>query len=190
MRPLVDAPVSTAVDRTDAELVSRAQRGDYDALELLVRRHKDAVFAVAYRIVGDRDTAEDVAQEALLRACRQIGRFRAEAAFTTWLYSITVNAAREHLRSERRRQARWERQTVLETSPAPADDPVLDDGPLAALLRELPEKHRIALALFYVEELSLQQISQAAGAPVGTVKAWLSRGREQLRRLAEEKGIV
>ncbi len=189
MRPIA-APVTATVDRSDAELVSRAQRGDQSALELLVRRHKDTVLTVAYRIVGQRDAAEDVAQEALLRACRQIGRFRCEAAFTTWLYRITVNAAREHLRAERRRQARWERQAVREATPAPLDAPDLDDGPLAALLSELPEKHRVALALFYVEELSLQEIAQAAGAPVGTVKAWLSRGREQLRRLAEEKGIV
>lgn len=148
------------------------------------------MFTVAYRIVGEREAAEDVAQEALLRACRQIGRFRAEAAFTTWLYRITVNAAREHLRSERRRQARWERQAVREAASASVDDPDSREGPLGALLRELPEKPRVALALFYVEELSLQQIAQAAGAPVGTVKAWLSRGREQLRRLAEEKGIL
>lgn len=189
MKPL-DASVTTAVDRTDAELVSRARRGDQSALELLVRRHKNAVLTVAYRIVGQRDAAEDVAQESLLRACRQLGRFRGEAAFTTWLYRITVNTAREHLRSEKRRVVRWEKQAVREAANAPVGEPDVGDGPLVKLLAELPESQRVAMALFYLKELSLQDIAKLSGAPVGTVKAWLSRGRERLRRLAEEKGIV
>ena len=76
---------------------------------------------------------------------------------------------------------------MLETSPAPADDPVLDDGPLAALLRELPEKHRIALALFYVEELSIRNIAEALSLPVGTVKSRLHYARNNLKEVIERR---
>jgi len=185
----VSTPVTTGANGEGA-LVARARGGDPRAFEVLVRTHKDSVVNVARRIVGDSDAAQDVAQDAFIKAYRELRRFRGRSSFATWMYGITVNEARMHLRSQRRRQARWEKQAALEAHPAGAERPDASAEPLLALLQELPEKHRVALSLFYLQELSLAEIAQAAGAPEGTVKAWLSRGREQLRQLARERGLL
>ncbi|MFQ6130634.1 MAG: RNA polymerase sigma factor [Armatimonadota bacterium] len=182
-----------AADRAtgnEAALVARAQGGDHRAFEALVRRHSSSVLNLARRMVGDAEGAEDVAQEAFLKAYRQLHRFRGEAAFSTWLYSIAVNEGRVYLRSRRRRQARWEKQRDLEGAEVEHAKPDTGLGPLQELLQELPERQRVAMALFYLEELSLDETARAAGAPTGTVKAWLSRGRERLRRLAKERGVL
>lgn len=187
-------PLSAAIvhnPSAELDLVARARGGDASAFEALVRRHQSGVVNLAHRIVGDLDAAHDVAQEALLAAYRQLGSFRGSSSFRTWLYSITVNAARGHLRSSLRRQERQNRWGLLNASqpdsgPGPADP----GGPLVQLMRELPEKQRVALALFYLEELSIEEIARAARAPTGTVKAWLSRGRDRLRELAEERGLA
>ncbi len=180
---------------SEAALVARARSGDHQAFEALVRQHKDGVLNLARRIVAEAEAAQDVAQEAFIKAYQQLPRFRGEATFRTWIYRITVNEARTYLRTERRRQARWEKQRDLQAARPPFDEVVtspagLDEGPVMALLQELPEKQRVALALFYLQELSVDEIARAAGAPTGTVKAWLSRGRERLRQLAQERGLV
>ena len=172
---------------TDAVLVACAKRGDHSAFETLVRRYQNRVLNLARRIVTDADAA--VAQETFIKAYQQLPRFRGKARFSTWLYRIIVNEARAYLRAQRRRQARWAKQAALEVTDPAADAPE-EPGPLVALLQELPEKQRIALALFYVQELSVAEIAQAVGAPTGTVKARLSRGRERLRRLAHERQVL
>ena len=174
----------------EADLVARARQGDPRAFEALVSRHMRGVLNLAYRIVSDRDAAEDVAQESLINAYRQLPRFRGDAGFATWLYRITVNEARMHLRSAKRRQARTEKLGLWESPGAETTEIAEEGGPLTELLQELPEKQRVALALFYLQELSLQEIADAAGAPTGTVKAWLSRGRTRLRELAEERKLL
>ncbi len=174
---------------TEGALVARAKRGDHSAFEALVRRYQDRVVNLARRIVSDPDAAQDVAQETFIKAYQHLPRFRGSAKFSTWLYRIAVNEARGHLRAHRRRQARWEKHGRWEAA-EPLVAPAEQAGPLVRLLVELPEKQRIALALFYLQELSVAEIAQAAGAPAGTVKAWLSRGRERLRRLAGERGLL
>ena len=171
-------------------LVAQARQGDHGAFEALVRRYKDGVLNLTRRIVADRDAAQDVTQEAFIEAYRQLHRFRGKAAFSTWLYRIAVNKARVYLRSQRRRRARWEQQRD-DFASQPAEDETLDDAePLMALMQELPENQRVALALFYLKQLSLEEIAATVGSPVGTAKARLSRGREKLRELAKERGLV
>jgi len=175
---------------SEAALVARAREGDRQAFEGLVRRYKDRVLNLARRIVCDADAAQDVAQETFIKAYQQLHRFRGEAQFSTWLYCIAVNEARGHLRAERRRRARWQRHRLLEVARPAASEAVEQAGVLVELMQELPEKQRIALALFYLQELSVNEIAQAAGAPTGTVKSWLSRGRERLRQLAQDRGLL
>jgi RNA polymerase sigma-70 factor (ECF subfamily) len=174
----------------EAALVARARRGDSGAFETLVRQHKDSVLNLARRMVSDRDAAEDIAQEAFIKAYRELHRFRGESAVATWLYRIAVNEARQYLRGQKRRVARWERQRDLAAAEPPADSQTDDPAPLTELLQELSEDQREALALFYLRELSLEEIARTLGAPVGTVKARLSRGRERLRQLARERGLA
>jgi RNA polymerase sigma-70 factor (ECF subfamily) len=174
----------------EAALVAHAQRGDANAFETLVRQHKDSVLNLARRMVADRDAAEDIAQETFIKAYRQLHRFRGESSFATWLYRITVNEARQYLRAHHRRTARWERQRDLAAAERPADPSEGDTVPLIVLLQELSKDQREALALFYLRELSVEEIARALGAPVGTIKARLSRGRERLRELAKERGLT
>lgn len=175
----------------EAGLADRAKRGDTSAFEALLRQHRTSVLNLARRIVGDPDAAQDVAQETFISAWRQLPRFRGGAAFSTWLYRITVNAARGYLRSHSRRLARDDRYAGLTGAAAPTSDAeAASGGPVIGLLMQLPEKQRVALALFSIQDLSLEEIAGAAGAPVGTVKAWLSRGRARLRELAEEGGLL
>ena len=172
----------------EAALVERAQRGDHTAFEALVRTYQNRVLNLARRIVADADAAQDVAQEAFIKAYRHLPRFHGKAKFATWLYRITVNEARGYLRAQKRRQSRWAKHQALAIQPTAKAGERAE--PLVALLQELPHKQRVALALFYLQELSVAEIAEAAGAPIGTVKAWLSRGRERLRELARERGLM
>ncbi|MBM3473260.1 MAG: sigma-70 family RNA polymerase sigma factor [Armatimonadetes bacterium] len=174
----------------EASLVARTRRGDAGAFEALVRQHKDSVLNLARRMVADCDAAEDIAQEAFIKAYRELHRFRGESAFATWLYRITINEARLYLRGHQRRVARWERQRDLAAAEASAQSPTDDPAPLTELLQELSADQREALALFHLKELSLEEIARTLGAPLGTVKARLSRGRERLRQLARERGLA
>jgi len=179
-----------AITTSEMALVARAKTGDNQAFEALVQQYRNRVLNVAWRIVSDADAAHDVAQETFIKAYQQLPRFRGKSKFGTWLYRIAVNEARGHLRARRRRQARWEKQRALEAAqPVPAEAGE-QAGPIVELLQELPEKQRIALALFYLQELSVAEIAQAVRAPTGTVKAWLSRGRQRLRELAQERGLL
>jgi RNA polymerase sigma-70 factor, ECF subfamily len=187
MMPAPSYPI--AEDRGEHALVARARSGDHQAFECLVQAQKDSVLNVARRIVGDLDAAQDVAQETFIKAYRELRRFGGRSSFATWVYGIAVNEARMYLRSQRRRQARWQKQASWEAQGSQERTDESSEA-IVALLQELPEKHRVAVALFYLEELSLAEIAQAAGAPEGTVKAWLSRGREQLRQLARERGLL
>ena len=171
----------------DAALVVQAKQGDPHAFDELVYRHQEAVMNLARRIVADTDAAQDILQEVIIKAYRSLERFRGEASFATWLYRIAINETRAHLRREKRRAHGHEQLAERLQGTGHAD---VDDGPLMLLLQELPEKHRVTLALFYLQELSLAEIARTMGAPLGTVKAWLSRGRKKLRELALERKLL
>jgi RNA polymerase sigma-70 factor (ECF subfamily) len=184
----------------EAILVERAKAGDDRAFEQLIQRHKDSVLNLATRVVCDPDAAEDVFQEAVVAAYRQLPRFRGECRFSTWLYRITLNEARGYLRKERRRSAALAKldECKPEEEGAPHDihRGALPSGrvegaeEILGLLEGLPEKERSAIALFYLEDLSVQEVARAMGATKGTVKSWLSRGRGRLRLMALERGLI
>jgi len=180
----------SAVSDEDAALVARASGGDPRAFEELMRRHADAMLNLARRVVIDVDAAQDVVQDAFISAYRQLPRFRGDAAFSTWIYRITLNSARVYLRSTQRR-AKWEwTDDEMVALHAQTIDPTDDEGYITELMAHLPEKHRMAVALFYLQDLSLTDIAEIMDAPTGTVKAWLSRGRERLRALARQEGLL
>lgn len=192
-KPGPAAEDTAASDRaTDAAWVARARQGDPVAREALVRAHRDRAVSLAWRLTGDRDAAEDIAQEALVRALSTLSRFRGDAAFATWLFRIVVNEARTHARGACRRQRRWERQRDADQArcveaPDPGDTRA---EPLVDLMQLLPASQREALALFYLRELPVEDIARVQGAQAGTVRARLCRGRERLRDLARERGML
>lgn len=171
---------------TDRELLARHCAGDREAFGELVRRHRDRLWRVAVRTLGDPEDAADAVQDALVSAFRAAGGYRADAAVTTWLHRIVVNAC---LDLARRRAARPT--TPLADSPAltiPAGD---DLGAretateVLAALRELPTEQAAALVLVDIEGYPVAEVADMLDVPTGTVKSRCARGRARLaERLA------
>jgi RNA polymerase sigma-70 factor (ECF subfamily) len=178
----------------DRELVEAAARGSRDAFDELVRRYQGPIVNLARAMTGGGD-ADDLAQDAFVRAWKGIGRFRADSTFRTWLYGVAINVIRTH----RGRQSRLRR---LFTSPGrdsdPDDNPLerasVDDGieePLAMrlaidrALKQLPDDLREAVVLRDVQGLDYREIAAALGVPLGTVESRIFRGRQRLRPLLE-----
>lgn len=178
-----------AKEVADAELVARARDGDTRALDALVRRHTDAAFRVALSYVKEEDTARDVVQDAFLKAFRSLDKFRGDAAFKTWLMTITANEARGVLRKVKR----WKEQPIEHAAPVPDDgvDParaaVLADEAARArsLLERLPEKQRLSVSLRVDEGLSFREIGAVIGSSEGAARVNYFHGIRRLRELME-----
>ena len=159
-------------------LVSHAQRGDEHAFAALVRPHLEMSYRVAYVITGSAAEAEDAAQDALLKAWRALGRFRAGEPFRPWLLRIVANEARNRRRSAGRR-LRLALRAAAE--PVAADD--RDSRALIEALNELPEDAQAVLAYRYLLGLSEQETADVLDVALGTVKSRTSRALERLREL-------
>jgi RNA polymerase sigma-70 factor (ECF subfamily) len=168
------------VARTDADLVSRAQSGRLDAFEELVRRHRLATYRVALRMLGDESDAEDATQDAFVQAWRNLGGFRADAAFSTWMYRIVTNRCLNMLRARRRTEP------LPDDREAPASRPdriaearwQVEDLKLA-ILRLTPEQ-RAPLVLRELQGCTYEEIAEALEISIPAVKSRLHRARLEL----------
>jgi len=178
------------VDASEADelLVRRFQEGSADAFEILVQRHGTRVYNLCLRILGDPDEAADASQDTFLSALRKLSTFRGEAAFTTWLHRVTVNACYDSLRRKRRRPllqiVRDEDDEGRETSlPAPDHaDQVVFSVDVGRALQDVPEEFRVVLVMADVQDLPYDEIARVLEIPVGTVKSRVFRGRAALGR--------
>ena len=179
----------------EALLVERCRRGDTRAFEALVEAHQDRAYALALRIVRTAQDAEEVAQDAFVRAWRSIGEFRGESAFGTWLHRIVVRRALDRAETLRARGARevdsdaedLERQTLPPTHATHGGSQ--EARRLARLMEMLPPVQRAALSLHYYEDRSVTEIATLLEMPEGTVKTHMSRARATLRQAwAREAG--
>ena len=175
---------------SDTRLVELARRGDADAFGLLVRRYQGVAFRVAYLIGGEADDAEDVAQDAFVKAYAALSRFRADAPFRPWLLQIVANEARNRRRSTGRRahlalRAAAEQQLAAsgDAAPSPEAAALADEDRVAlmAALDGLREEERQAIAFRYFLDLSEAEMADALGCARGTVKSRLSRALGHLR---------
>ena len=160
---------------SDEELIRRfvADRST-DAVEVLLRRHQDRVFGLALRILGNRADALDAAQEVLVGVFRKASSFRHQAAFTTWLYRLTVNACTD---LGRRRSRQPQPAELLEVPVADALGQSDDRMVVEAALARLPLDQRTVVALRDLYALSYEEIAEVTATPVGTVKSRIARGR-------------
>ena len=174
------------VKRDDDELVRLAQAGDRSAYSSLVRRHQNEVYTLALRLVGDRELAADVSQEAFVRGWRAIPKFRREARFSTWIYRITVNTAS----SLRSRAARRRTEPLDELLYEPAAEGMSPEraGELSELrprlhaaLRTLPPDTRAVVVMKDVYSWTHPEIAEHLGITVTASKVRLHRGRKRLR---------
>lgn len=184
-------------DATDTELVRQAQAGDLDAFEALVGRHERSIYTLAMRLVQNPHDAEDVTQQTLLSALENLGGFRHEAAFGTWLRRIATHAALKVLRKRRGLNT-----VSLDAATEPGDDDTIPhpdyiadwrEGPeelaqrsethrqIEEALARLDDKHRLVFVLRDVEGLSVRETAEALGLSEANVKVRLLRARLQLR---------
>ena len=178
----------------DLALVRRAKKGDYRAFDLLVLKYQSRIVSIAFKFVKEIQLAEDISQEAFIKAYRSIDSFREESAFYTWLYRITANTAKNYLVSKGRRKE----SSISEMSISENEDfyelPT-NDSPEQILMAQslkdtiydalsnLPEDTRTALSLREFEGLNYEEIAEIMNCPVGTVRSRIFRGREALENL-------
>jgi len=160
----------------DGALLRAHVSGDPDAFALLVRRHRDRLWAVALRTLGDREEAADAVQDALISAFRAADRFRGDSAVTTWLHRIVVNACLDRVRRSTARPTTELPQTEV-AAPERDTDTVLD---VRAALALLPDEQRLALVLVDMQAVPVADAAAMLGVPVGTVKSRCARGRARL----------
>ncbi|MGW0772978.1 RNA polymerase sigma factor SigM [Streptomyces sp. NPDC002835] len=178
---------ATLGDASDQELLARHVDGDPDAFGELVRRHRDRLWAVALRTLGDREEAADAVQDALVSAFRAAHTFRGQSAVTTWLHRITVNACLDRARKTASRRTSPvddpERLEQLlephESAEAPVERHDLHRELLAALAR-LPVDQRAALVLVDMQGYPVAEAARVLEVPTGTVKSRCARGRARL----------
>lgn len=163
----------------DEDLVRRARSGDRGAIEDLVRKHQRRVYNIAFRMLGREEDAADASQEVFLTCIRKLSGFQGRSAFSTWLYRVTVNACYDTLR-KRAREAPSDEQ-----EPPPQPDHADAAAAAADVQRALllvPEDFRAVLVLHDVRGLPYEEVAEALGAPVGTIKSRLHRARVALAR--------
>jgi RNA polymerase sigma-70 factor (ECF subfamily) len=191
LAPMADiAPESTreAFGDSTSELVSRVARGDTAALTTVYRQHHVAVRAFAQRLVGDIEAAEDLVQDVFVALPSAAARFRGESALRTFLVSIAVNHAKNHVRAAARRRAAMTR-LGREPEPAAPNDPehVAQKRELAdrlmLALDALPLDQRVAIVLSEIEERTSTEIASIVGAPEGTVRTRIFHAKKKLREL-------
>lgn len=172
-------------------LIQQAQRGNLNAFNRLIERYQDRLYTVAYRLMGDRDTASDMAQEALITAYRKLDTYSG-GNFQAWLSRIVTNRCYDELRKQKR-----QRTESLDDSPtgedgawvadsAPTPERALQDNELQQAIQNciqrLSPDHRAVLVMSDVEDMPYQEIADALNANVGTVKSRLSRARLAMRQ--------
>jgi len=184
-------------ERDDREWVRRVQEGETEAFEVLVRRHEKSIFNLLYRWLGDYDEASEAAQEVFLAAYRSIRKFRGDSRFSTWLYRIAINRAK----NRRRDMAVDRRRAVSNVSSDPDGDEgplerVSDPGPDPGREAEQKELHdriqrgldalrpddALIILLHDVQDVSYEELVRILEVPIGTVKSRLHRARTALKK--------
>ena len=183
-RPADQRPRRIGEGPSDGQLVDRFLTGDQAAFAALVQRHERRVYNLAYRMLGREEDARDATQEAFLSALRKLTTFRGQAAFSTWMYRVTVNACYDILRRRARDPAPLEGMDdwTAGSSPDPGTE-VSQAVDVQRALLQVPEEFRAVVVMHDAMDIGYQDIAETLGIPVGTVKSRLHRGRAALGRL-------
>ena len=185
-------PINQSNEISNSELVRKSQLGEKDAFEQLVIRHQDLVFSLAYKLTGNREMANDVAQEAFIRAWKAIEKFRGDSTFSTWIYRITVNTA-----WTLRKKARKHNTLNIEDTYEPIVIDEKKDPELVAInsdlssvlinaLDKIPIEQRIIVELKNIEGRSHKEIADYLDISVTAAKVRLHRAHRRLRQILEE----
>jgi RNA polymerase sigma-70 factor (ECF subfamily) len=176
----VKAPLGHETD--EPALIARSRAGDTAAYRILVERHRGRAYGLALRILRSAPDAEEVAQDAFVRAWLGLREYRGDAAFATWLYRIVARRALDRAAVLRGRRAREESLEQVEVPNVAGTAPSRDSRRIARLMDTLPEAQRGVISLFYFEERPVAEIARTLEMPEGTVKTHLARARATLRQ--------
>jgi RNA polymerase sigma-70 factor (ECF subfamily) len=181
--------------QTDLELVQRVQSGDKRSFDILVLKYQHKVINLVLRYVHDHDTAEDVAQEAFIKAYKGLKNFRGESAFYTWLYRIAINTAKNHLVSQSRRlpdididaeeAEQFGGESALKEYATPEREMLTAEiqEAITVSIEALPEDLRTAIILRELEGMSYEEIAETMECPIGTVRSRIFRARESIDKV-------
>jgi len=186
---------------SDADVIDRFKNGDRQAFDILVDRYAGKAFQVAYGVLGNREDAEEVAQDAFLRIHRALPNFRGDSEFTTWMYRIALNLARNKYRWNKSRgsQKNISMDAPIEnadndgggvvfevptTKPQPDQQVAFDEleNNISTELEKLPDLYREALVMRNLDDMNYEQIATLLGCKLGTIKSRIARARDELRR--------
>jgi len=179
-------------DISNAELVKKSQLGDKNAFEELVRRHQELVFSLAYKLTGNRELANDVAQEAFIRAWKAIQKFRGDSTFSTWIYRITVNTAWTLRKKAKKHYSlnieETQEPVVIDEKKDPEFLAINSDlsSVLKKALDQIPVDQRIIVELKNIEGRSHKEIAEYLDISVTAAKVRLHRAHQKLRNILEE----
>lgn len=182
MALMADQPVLS-----DDDLIAEARSGDRQAFARLVERHYDFMFRVAWKWCGRKTDAEDIGQEAAVRLGKAIRSFRGQGAFTTWLYPLVLNAARDHVRKTARETRKVDAFGVHAVTLGEAEEEPDDRADtLWAAVRQLPDKQREAITLVYGEGLGHAEASEIMGCAEATVSWHVHEAKKRLKTLMKQ----
>jgi RNA polymerase sigma factor (sigma-70 family) len=179
------------MQHNDTQLIGRILDGDTSGYAVLVERYKDLAFTIAYRILGKREDAEEVVQDAFVKAFRNLSSFRQKAKFSTWLYRIIYNTA---ISKHRQKKPGWQSiedviipDNTMELMAEETDD---RHKILETAMQQMPEEDRILLTLYYVDESSVDDLHSVLGISKANVKIKLFRARKRLQELVSKTMIT
>lgn len=175
----------------DSHWLEKCRVGDSLAIERLVQTYQGDVYRLALSILEDSDDADDATQEVFVAALRALESFRGNASFKTWLFSITVNVCRTRLqRIKSRGRLHQVLQNLFHNDQTHPENEAIQsesDSALWQAIHTLNDKHRIPVTLRYYHDLSIAEIAETLGVPIGTVHSRLNHARERLRALLKEE---
>ncbi|MBI2767231.1 MAG: sigma-70 family RNA polymerase sigma factor [Chloroflexi bacterium] len=182
------------LEPSDERLVLFAKDGNLDAFNSLVDRYQAAVYNLCARLLGNREAAEDAAQEAFLSAYHALSRFEG-GSFRSWLLRIAANESKDELRRRKRKDAVSSLEEIFDRSESPVEVPDHREGAdilferkefremLESAVQQLPFEQRQAVLLVDLYEFQYEEVAQMTGASLGTIKSRIHRGRERLRKV-------
>ena len=187
------------VKESDSILINQAKSGDDKAYDKLLNKYKNSVYNLVYRMVRDVQEAEDLTQEAFIKAFNSLTQFNEEYAFSTWLYKIATNNCIDYFRKRKLQTLSLDKPIQYKDSEIHQEIPDPELNPEKSILasertsiirdaiKTLPEKYYTAIVLRHTEEKSYEEIAEILQLPIGTVKARIFRAREMLNKALKEK---
>ncbi|MCP4723646.1 MAG: sigma-70 family RNA polymerase sigma factor [bacterium] len=178
----------------DLDIVKRALDGEQDAYNTLLKKYRGAIYSLVYKMVKNREEAEDLVQETFIKAFSALATFNAQYAFSTWLFKIASNNCIDYLRKKRLQTMSIDKPTEAKDGPITRElpDPIVNPEAelidterksiIEVAIDSLPAKYRIAILMRHKEEKSYEEIAEALNVPLGTVKARIFRAREKLKK--------